>query len=207
MILCVHGYGVGLTIKPFTTAKSRETCGFEVFLPLIQEGACTMFDWRISRPSSIVDSILHLTPLTLYFKEKKLTESGKLQYRLHQKIESDKIVTITAHSMGCRLVLNMIQNIGLPKSVKQILFVAADIPHKIDLDFVPNNITLISVFCPWDQELPWSQLLNWYIPAGLWGFKEKRVHNIFVPYFKGWDLHHGILKQQELFNTATHLSE
>jgi hypothetical protein len=207
MILCVHGYGVGLTVKPFITAKSEQTCGFEVFLPLIEQQKCGVFDWRITKQSSILDSILHLTPLTLYYQEKKLAEQGELQGKLFQAITIQKIDTLVVHSMGCRLVLNMIKTFGLPASVKKIVFVATDVPHKATLGYVPKQVEIISVYCPWDQALPWSWMLNWYIPAGLWGFVDKRVKNTFVPYTKGWDVHHGILKQQELLESVKDLSE
>jgi hypothetical protein len=185
--LLIHGYATKLHASIFRKPLPEHE-GFIGLQNEIKNGEIDVFHWGIDRPLSFVQSINPFSYLTLYRDEERLAESLELQQKLFTMITSSGTKRIICHSMGCRLLLNMINAIGLPSSVRSIVFLQADIDADSELP-TPISYSLENFFCPWDPSLITSSMLHWNLRVGLRAWKHKNVKNSFFPLLRPINLH------------------
>ncbi len=195
-ILLIHGYGVRATY-PIIRPKEDKYLGFGGFSNLLEAGNTHLFVWGCAVKYSFLDMLNPFKYLQLYNQEKKLACSKDILQQLHNQIQSQNIQTIVCHSMGGYLVQQYLDSFDLPNSVKKIIIVQADISRMSRFN-TPNNVSVINLYCPWDQALWESVVVNRYIPAGLFGLTSSTISNTFFPLYKDINLHESSIKDKNI---------
>ena len=208
--LLIHGYATNLTAWKFRKAFG-EHAGFIAFDEAITSAETTVFRWGIERTLTLAQSINPFSYLKLYRDEEKLAESAALQQGLLWYIEKHGIERIICHSLGCRLLLGAMNNAKLPSSVKSIVFLQADFPSRARIDHLDtvNSVEIKNYFCFWDQSLLTSSIFHGNLRAGLIGWKQLNIKNIFYPLLKGINFHTSPMRDRKLakklLDDQTHL--
>jgi hypothetical protein len=191
-IFLIHGYGTGITNSVFGREFSfGQDRGFGAFNSAVEAGQAYAIDWSIKQTIGLFGSINPLSQLSLYFRERNLARRKETHLKLKNELYVQNPETIICHSMGTFLLLNMLSHHDLPASVKHLVFVQADIGF---LRSLPTNVSpeirVTNYFCPWDQALWSSTLLNLNPRAGLFGLTKKgRIINKFWPLYRKLNLH------------------
>lgn len=205
--LLIHGYATDLTAWKFRRAFG-EHAGFVAFDKAIASTEVTVFRWGIERILTLAQSINPFSYLKLYRDEEKLAESAALQQGLLWYIEKHGIERIICHSLGCRLLLGTMNGGKLPSSVKSIVFLQADFPSQARIDHfdTENTINIKNYSCFWDQSLLASSILHGNLRAGLIGWQQSNVKNIFYPLLKGINFHTSPMRDRKLAKKLLNLS-
>jgi len=187
----IHGYGKSLDIREKIIPKNL---GFYIFDNELNNKDAYVFNWSIGNHRSFISKINIISQLKLYYKEKSKIEKSIYQKKLFEKINELKPEIMICHSMGCKFFLDTIKKYGLNKSIKQVIFVLADIPQNTDLTILSKgDLKFKNIYCWWDNALLSSMLLNRYKPIGLFGIPYHRKFNIF------WRLNYGINLHQDIW--------
>lgn len=197
--LLIHGYAADLTAWKFRRAFG-EHAGFVAFDEAIASAEVTVFRWGIERTLTLAQSINPFSYLKLYRDEEKLAESAALQQGLLWYIEKHGIERIVCHSLGCRLLLGTLNGAKLSSSVKSIVFLQADFPSRARIDHLDttNAIEIKNYHCFWDQSLLVSSILHGNLRAGLVGWRQSSIKNIFYPLLKAINLHTSPMRDRKL---------
>ena len=199
----IPGYGVGAQYVNFKQPEGLNA-GFGAFEELIKQNQATVFRWDISRHFSWLEFLNPMTHLELYKMEKSKSQSKNTHDQLQLELFAAMPSTIICHSMGSQLFISYLQSHKLPDSVIQIVFVQANIPSNQELpDYFlqllrSKRITLINLFCPWDQALISLIFLRFFVPAGMIGLKNNLISNIFFPLYKAPNLHTSSINDPKL---------
>ena len=134
--------------------------------------------------------------LTSYYHEQSMVLTDELQKSLSIELNAHLPTVIVAHSMGCELLINMINNYSLPESVKSIITINSDSPEdKRILDTTVINrlkskdLKFINLHSITDITLMTSVVLNKMVPrAGLKGYTSKLVENRSINIFGNHNL-------------------
>lgn len=194
-ILLVHGYATKLKASIFKSPYSDDE-GFTAFRDSIDSGEIDVFHWGIPQSLSFMQALNPFSYLALYQEEERRAKSNEIQQKLFDLIESAKIEKVICHSMGCRLLLQMINAIGLPQSIQSITFLQAD----IDSDAIISNsdvtsrlfqktLILKNFHCFWDPTLLISSLLHKNIRIGLRPWRQLNIQNQLFPLLRLPNLH------------------
>lgn len=127
--------------------------------------------WQCFNPKNVIG---------LYFREKAETEKRENQAKLYQELLDYKPDFVVAHSMGCHFLAKTLENYGHNPELKKIVFLASD--DDFDNTFFKNSkLEIVSYSCFWDYTLWLSCILNFKLRAGLFGYQNTKVKNIFAP--------------------------
>ncbi len=192
--LLIHGYGVGLQYS-FLKQAEGINAGFGAFNEFISSGEARVFRWDIPRRLNLMESINPLVNLGHYHKELDKARNKETHQALQQVLDETEPETIICHSAGSFLLYSYLQEYTLPSSVTNIVFIQSNIPRDCPIPeylvskLNQKQITMLNLYCYWDQAL-WSLfLVHQYIALGLWGSKNPLIHNIFFPLYKRFNLH------------------
>ncbi|MEK9155496.1 MAG: hypothetical protein AAB839_02495 [Patescibacteria group bacterium] len=193
--IIIHGYATGLGI-PLLRKPFGNHAGFVALNEQVTSGEILPFRWSIDRSLSVWQSINPWTYLQLYRDEEKLVEDQKTQSNLANFFHQSPAKIIIAHSLGCRLLLGTINNFELPKHIKRIIFLQADVYDRtvISRDDIlvrleEGSLVIENYHCFWDPSLFTSSMIHRNLRAGLTGWEQPGVQNIFVPLLKPINLH------------------
>jgi hypothetical protein len=134
--------------------------------------------------------------LESYYNEQKLILTDTLQKRLFKELTEQKPAVVVSHSMGCELLINMINNFELPDSIKCIITINSDSPEDkaISNKHVIHRLTskeleFINLHSITDITLAASVLLNNNkMRAGQNGYKNKLITNQIVDIYGNHNL-------------------
>lgn len=190
----IHGYGVGLQYSFFKKAEG-DNAGFGAFDDLILSGEAKVFRWDIPRKLHLMETINPIVNVRHYKKELDKARSKETHQALQQVLDDTKPDTIICHSAGSFLLYSYLETYTLPSSVTKIVFIQSNIarncpiPEYLISKLNQKQITMLNLYCYWDQAL-WSLfLVDRYIALGLWGSKNPLIQNIFFPLYKRLNLH------------------
>lgn len=192
--LLLHGYATKLRASVFRKPLAEHE-GFTGLQNEIKNGEIDVFHWGINRSLSFVQSLNPFAYLTLYRDEELLAKSREIQQKLFETIASSGTERVICHSMGCRLLLNTINTIGLPVSVKSIIFLQADVNASETINF-PKTVTLQNYHCFWDQSLIASSILHRNLRIGMQPWTHNSVSNRFFPLLRLVNLHTSQLRNR-----------
>lgn len=177
--------------------------GFRGIVDEINQGTASLFRWGVMDTPSWIDPISPAAYYRLYRTEESLAASQQTQSMLYQRIVDEASSTLVAHSLGCRLLLNTINTIGLPPSIKRIVFLQADFDHTASmtnadtLDRLTNrSLTLHHYHCAWDPSLAASAILHRTPRAGMLPWRQANIHNHFFPLLRPINLHTSPLRDR-----------
>lgn len=196
--LLIPGYATQLRASIFRAPLPRHE-GFFAFQSAVDAGDTDVFHWGISRCFSFLQSLNPFSYLKLYRDEETLAHSLETQQRLFDMIAASGTERIICHSMGCRLLLNTINSLGLPSSVRSIVFLQADIDAHATVD-LPKNVSIKNYHCFWDQSLFASSVVHQNIRIGMCGWKHINVENHFYALLKPMNLHTSPMRDEKLAN-------
>ena len=183
--LLIHGYGVGLQYSFFKQAEGVNA-GFGAFDELIEQKQASVFRWDIPRKLNLFESINPIINLRHYRKEVTKAQDKATHQALEQELDTQQPEIIVCHSTGSLLLYSYLQEYILPQSVKRIVFIQSNIPRTMStpqyLENALNNksITMINMYCCWDQALCSLVLLEGSISLGLCGSRHP------LPQFCNW---------------------
>lgn len=185
-IALVHGFATDAVFSVFRPALGADA-GFEAFREEVEKGEVTVFRWGIERGFSALQILGLLPVLKLYRDEERRAADPEWQEKLFQFLEGRHIETVVCHSLGCRFLLDTINSLGLPSSLKKIVFVQADISRS---QFITDETVLskmaggslkwMNVYCAWDQSLLASTLLTGHWRYGMSKVKHPYIENRFM---------------------------
>jgi hypothetical protein len=134
--------------------------------------------------------------LDSYYNEQKLILTPNLQKRLLDELTEQKPTVIVSHSMGCELLINMINIYGLPESVKSIITINSDSPEDkaisnlhVTYRLTSKELEFINLHSITDITLAASVLLNNNkMRAGQNGYKNELITNQIVDIYGNHNL-------------------
>jgi len=212
MIGLVHGFGVGIDMKPWAQHKNA-LGGFDAFESLFMQKKAVIFDWRTKNNLKWHQVIGKQSLLAHYKAELAIAKDPKLYQSLYLFLVTNDVTTVVAHSLGCQLLLDMCAEYGLPPDISKIVLVQGDFNTRHQV-FLPDNtllsdlavqqkIQIINTFCPWDEALIFSETLQKSTRAGQGGWLQPGVDNRFLP-LKPWKLgHHTVLAEAVLLDVIS----
>ncbi|HPF94935.1 MAG: hypothetical protein KC582_04560 [Candidatus Magasanikbacteria bacterium] len=203
-IALIPGFATEATFSVFRSAMPADA-GFTAFKNGVDRGEVKVFRWGIERYFSLSQIMMGLPLLALYREEEqRILELERLQ-QLYSFLEDNVIETIVCHSLGCRYVLEMMNTLGIPETVKNIYFVQADIEHekRVKHDLVIDRLTLgtlslTNIYCPWDQSLMASSLLQRKSRYGMRKILHSPIKNVLIPLKTLPNLHTCSMKSETL---------
>ena len=188
--LLIPGYATQLRASVFRSPLPQHE-GFVAFQSAIDSGEAEVFHWGINQNLTLLQSLNPFSYLTLYRDEEALAHTEKTQRNLHNLITTSEPKHIICHTMGCRLLLNTINVLGLPPSVQSIIFLQADIDSDAayNVQRPTHDVPLSNYYCPWDPSLIVSSILHRTIRIGMRAWNHAGVQNHFYPLLKPINLH------------------
>jgi Alpha/beta hydrolase of unknown function (DUF900) len=134
--------------------------------------------------------------LDTYYKEQQLVLTTDLQIRLYEELMLENPTVIVSHSMGCELLINMINNLVLPESVKTIITINSDSPEDKEINsknvtdrLINKDLEFINLHSITDLTLAASALLNKNkMRAGQNGYKNELITNQIVDIYGNHNL-------------------
>lgn len=169
MFVFIHGYGTNIrTVYHVVRKRRRKVQTFDNLHPEM------VFDWseELQVPLKKTVSIRHY--LRHYYHERQKSTRDDVHAQLHSYLERKRPKVILCHSLGCELLLQYLQRYQQPSSVKQVVFLHADVSvssiveHRKLHDLLQKKqITLTNYYCPWDYVLVISSILHRKIRGGL----------------------------------------
>jgi hypothetical protein len=134
--------------------------------------------------------------LDSYYKEQKLILTEELQLRLYAELIKNNPKVIVSHSMGCELLINMINKYGLPASVNSIITINSDSPEDKEITnqevvdcLINENLKFINLHSITDITLAASAVLNKNkLRAGQKGYSSLLIDNRKINIFGNHNL-------------------
>lgn len=190
----VHGYA-GETRMSIFRPPLDETGGFYGFRDAIDKQEATAFPWGIKKNLSFFEALNPISYVKIYRAEEKLTGSKETQSRLFEFLKETGATSVIGHSLGCRLIYETAKQLGLPPSVKRVVWVQAGVDARVSVSGLFPE--LINCWCPWDPTLFSSALfLHLQLRAGL--VPIRGATNILVPLWRLPNLHTSSQKDSSL---------
>ena len=184
-IALIHGYA-GQTRMSIFRPPLDQTGGFSAFKTLVQKQQAFAFPWGESVQLSLLASLWPFSYQKIYQTEAQQIVQSELQQRLFQFLDEHEVTTVIAHSLGCRFIYETAKHIGLPGSVKRVIWVQSDVDVSVPIDDVFPE--LINVWCPWDPTLLCSVVIHQlHMRAGL--VPVLGAQNVFHPLWRVSNLH------------------
>jgi hypothetical protein len=205
-LVLIHGFGRNIHWPGVCDQVPQEE-SFPVFKPELQdsENPTRMFYWAKYWPiRDVWEFMTYRNTLWLYWAEKKLVQSPELLQDLHNFLVEHRPRKMVCHSMGCFLLRQYFERYEPPSSLRTVMWVQADVnrfeelPERLEKWLAQEGSRLVNMYCPWDQALWGSLVINQYGPAGLFGHSSRRIENKFMPLKKLWNLHQRILEDERL---------
>jgi hypothetical protein len=180
-VLLIHGYSCGIKYSFFR--EKRLDGSYKLIKEKFQTNCenrlfwWTNLDlnlnfWQCLNPKNVIG---------LYFREKAETEKQENQAKLYQELLDYKPDFVVAHSMGCHFLAKTLENYGHNTELKKIVFLASDDDFDSNNTFFKNSkLEILSYSCFWDYTLWLSCVLNFKIRAGLFGYQDVKIKNIFA---------------------------
>ena len=213
-IVLIHGYGTGLD-GVFMKPEAIDNGGFLVMQDKIDQGQAILYDWRINKKLSVIDSLNPIENIKLYQDEVKLAMSKHNLLRLYNFLDLYNPSIIICHSLGCRMLLSHIELYPLNSNLERIILMQGDFNSNRDIPeslIKKPNIALENYYCYWDQALLSSGIINHYLRAGQVGWHPKnqtgiknRIQNKFFPLIKPPNLHSACIRDKRLFDKLVRL--
>jgi hypothetical protein len=186
-IVALHGAMVGVK-GPYKSKKKLDEQLIDGMCKMFHNEIASsdpyvhLFKWMSDHPDSEI--LNPLAGLSTYIKERELISGVKLQNRLYSELSRYTPMVVIAHSMGCHLLLNTINNNGLPDSIKYIVTINSDAPDDLDVTntrvqkrLENGSLTWINLYAN-DPTLASSVIINaGKMRAGLFGTKSKLAIN------------------------------
>jgi len=201
--ILVHGYAVGLKASIFRQPLG-EHAGFSALNNEIITGDVKTFRWSKNIALSLFQSANPFQYLKLYRDEEKFSQSSETQSALFDCITTENPSTIICHSLGCRLMIGMMNAHGIPQSISKIILLQGDVPTSTSITnssildrLTTKTLTIENYHCWWDQSLLASSIVHRENRIGLMGWKHAGVKNIFYPLLKPLNLHTSPMRDRE----------
>lgn len=202
--LLVHGYATKLQAS-FFRKPLGENEGFEAYKKRVSFKEAFVFHWGKFVDLPLILAMNPLSYLRLYREEESLALAKETQRQLFETIERLGAEQIIAHSMGARLLIEMMNDLGIPNSISSIIFLQADIDegqritNQNILDRIESKTLIIQNYhCFWDPTLLLSSIIHKKHRAGIRGWTQGGVQNIFSPLTRLPNLHTSHLHDREL---------
>jgi hypothetical protein len=202
-LVLIHGNAVGIKFP----MRDRQTkyASFTIFEPMIDSGEAVLYNWHyINEEFNLFRTFNPVEFHGQYAAEQKYCNSIEAWQNLNRFLLSEQPKKIVCHSMGCFLILNAINALGLPKSVKSIYLAQGDfdcnfqITNREVLERISDgDLTIYNYYCPWDQMLLLSSAANFRTPAGLVGAKQKQITNKLFASTNTINFHHATVCSQK----------
>jgi hypothetical protein len=201
-LVLVHGNAVG--IKFPMRDRQTEYASFKVFEPMIDANEAVLYKWHyVNEEFNLFQTLNPFQFHAQYATEQKYCSSLPASQNLNQFLQVEQSPKIVCHSMGCYLLLNMINSLGLPASVRSIFLAQSDfdtnfeIKNKDVLDRIAQKtLTIYNYYCPWDQMLLLSTGANFKVPAGLIGAKQECITNRLFASTNTFNIHHSTVNSK-----------
>jgi Serine hydrolase len=152
---------------------------------------CPQFVWGDDRTFGFFRSLNPFAYLSNYFLEKTQIQDPSYINKLKEFLFQSNPEILICHSMGCLFLANYLRTNELPKSVKKIILLQADLSWQKEFN---TDIPIICSYCFLDYTLWISAVLNQYIPIGVFG--SKQVKSKFV-WLRGPQFHAMITNQDK----------
>ena len=198
-IVFIHGYGTDITSifqSPLDKLKKFKFLQLE-----FSAGQAVGFYWALSTKLTPLQTLSPLSYTRLYTTERTMANDIKVLHQLNNFLISHKSKIIFAHSLGCYLVCQYLNQFELPASVQKIYFTHADISQdfsefsqKEKIVESLSKIEFANYYLPWDQTLIFSSLYHQQIRAGLLGLNNTHLKNIHLKVFSWGNPHNLALR-------------
>lgn len=210
--ILVHGYATGLRVSSLRQPFGAHS-GFIGLSADVDAGRSVAFRWSKDLSLSLVDSLNLWKYFQLYRDEEALAESVETQSALFAFIDHAGSTTIICHSLGCRLMIGMMNVVGLPSCISKVILLQGDVPttarlsnHTVTDRLASKTLVIENYHCWWDQSLLASTALHRTPRIGLLGWNEIGIKNIFYPLLKPMNLHTSPLRDRTLLKSFTDAS-
>lgn len=185
-VVLIHGYATGLNVSIFRTARGAEA-GFLGFAKLVERGVAKPFRWDRTETLSFWRALSPMTYLSVYRNEREQIRSEETHAALEAFLRAEQPRVVVCHSMGCALLLAYLERHSLPKSVRHVVMIQADVPNDARIPGI-GDVALHNLYCPWDPTLFASMLYHRAVRAGQSGLPDERARNRLTPLI-GWNPH------------------
>lgn len=196
-ILLIHGFGVSIK-TPFIekTAKSE----FSIFKDELENGTASIFDWSIKNELKFYHLINPFNYIKIYLKEKQRASDKNLLLEFKNYLFNSNSEVLLIHSLGNLLLFEYLKKYNLPKSIKYIISLQADIANNFEISnedlllrMEKNQTKWINYYFPFDPALLISMVINSYLPLGLVAKKNNLFINKKFISFKNINIHKSAL--------------
>lgn len=185
-IALVHGFATDAVFSVFRPALGADA-GFGAFSNEVKRGDIKVFRWGIARHFTFLQILGILPVLRLYRDEERRAADIEWQKKLFQFLDDGNVETVICHSLGCRFLFDTLNRFGAPASLKKIIFVQADIAQSqviteesVIARMRAGSLTVLNVYCAWDQSLFASVLLTGRWRYGMSKARHPYVKNVFM---------------------------
>lgn len=200
----IHGYAIDLRV-PSVREPRGEDAGFEAFADAVKRGEAVPFRWSLPWEVPLIQAADARNYRALYEAERVRIDADDLHRDLANLLAEQQPSTVVCHSMGCALLWKHLQRQALPESVRDIVFVQADLPEEPDplsADAVhrleKGELRLHNLHNLWDPTLALSAALNGGARAGTVGLRVPFAHNEVFPLRLPWNLHTSSIRDPKL---------
>ncbi len=213
-IVLIHGYGTGLDgliMKP----EAIDNGGFLVMQDRIDSGEVILYDWRINKKLSILESLNPIENIKLYQDDVELALSESNLLKLYNFLDLYNPSVIICHSLGCRMLLSLLDKYMPNSNLGRIILMQGDFDssrHIPDSLLKKNEVLIENYYCYWDQALFSSSIINYHLRAGQVGWRQKnptrvkdRIQNKFFPLIKLPNLHSACIRDKRVFEKLVKL--
>lgn len=194
MNVFIHGYGTNIA-SPF-----QKPLGKNKNFTVLTSDECAALDWSLAYTLNFSGALNPFSYLKIYQQECALTNDIKTHQTLASFLNQAQPEMIFAHSLGCQLVCNFLNNNSIPQSIKKVVFLQADISATSQIGWLLPPLRLVNYFCPWDITLMASSLYYKAPRAGLIGLNTAKVKNVFLPAWKSINPHTSCLQDKQILN-------
>ena len=198
-VFLIHGSMVGVPSfykSPQAITQQLEDGMYSIFREELKSNNPDYHLYKWMPPHEASERLNPAADLESYYKEQAMILTDQLQKSLSIELNSHMPTVIVAHSMGCELLINMINNYSLPESVQSIITINSDSPEDkriLDTDVInrlkSKDLKFINLHSITDITLMTSVVLNKMVPrAGLKGYTSKLVENRSINIFGNHNL-------------------
>ncbi len=210
-IVLIHGYATGLEVQP-VRERHGEDAGFLAFRDEVQRGNAVSFRWSLRRDVTFPTAASVKPYRSLYQEERARTKDPEVHAELVRFLDQEQPVTILCHSLGSVLFWEFLKTHRLPDSVKNVVFVQADLPthpdplpREVELLLHAGSPQLHNLCCPWDPTLLLSSAIHQEVRAGLTGLELPYARNQRFPLWRPWNLHTSSIRDPKLVEWVANL--